>query len=407
MSGPETHRRRSLEKRLAGVRTELELAPERPVLWLRRARILHVLGRHRGARRSIARALELDARSPAVHAWAARMAAEREDFDLAYVRARRALELDPRESTATWVRRRFGLALARVARERGEFVDARALLTHLDRARHRCGVLALEELTLDELVDPASISRERRLRLAWLARPDGGERETILDTIKRRHAVYRVVAWLSDRLESRHGRIAAWLSTAVAVLALAWGQLHGGLQLLDLHEVRAGHEVSSVAVALQVLAACWLLGLVVLREHKWVYLGTTLSDYWLVDEARYPGLLSASERAAGRRCTLYVAAPVVAIALLSTPGPSGPIAFLASIGLVALYPWLGRPPTRTRTVFAVATAVSMAVFALEAAMWDSARVPSTPSPWFWVAGAWLLASIPAGIALRALATRRA
>lgn len=387
--------------------SELEFARNRATLWLRRARLEHVLGRRRRARRAIARALEFDARSSAALAWAARMAAERGDFTRAYVHARRALELDPREATATWVRRRFGLALARVARERGELVDARSLLAHLDRARHLDGVVALEELTLDELVDPASISRERRLRLAWLARPDGGERETILDTIKRRHAAYRVVAWLSGRLESRRGRWTAWLSTAVALFALAWGQLHGGLQLLDLHQVRAAHEASIAAVALQVLAAGWLFGLVVLREHKWVYLGTTLSDYWLVDEARYPGLLSARERAAGRRCTLYVVAPVVAVALLSTPGPSGPVAFLACVGLLSLYPWWSAPSSRTRTVFSVATLASMVVFALEVSFWDGTRNPITPTPWFWLSGAWLLAAIPIGYALRAFATRRA
>ncbi|MBK7878426.1 MAG: hypothetical protein IPJ77_22450 [Planctomycetes bacterium] len=335
------------------------------------------------------------------------MAAERGDIARAYDYARRALDLDPRESTAAWVRRRFGLALARIARERGDLVDARALLAHLDRARHRCGVLALEELMLDDLVDPAAVPHERRQRLAWLARPDGGERETILDTIKRRHAAYRAFAWLSDRLESRRGRWIAWLSTAAAALVLAWGQLHGGLQLLELSAVRSESASSTAVIALQVLAIAWLLGLVVLREHKWVYLGQTLSDYWLVDEARYPGLLSAQERAAGRRSTLYVVAPVVAVALLCTPGPSGPTAFLASIGLVALYPWLGLPPTRARAGFAVATVASMAVFALEVATWDETSVPTARSPWFWAAGAWLLASIPVGFALRSLAARRA
>ena len=49
----------------------------------------------------------------------------------------------------------------------------------------------------------------------------------------------------------------------------------------------------------------------------------------------------------------------------------------------------------------------MVVFALEVSFWDGTRNPITPTPWFWLSGAWLLAAIPIGYALRAFATRRA
>lgn len=292
-------RRRSWKQRLARVRAEQELAPDRAPLWLRRARLEWLLGQRVRARRAVARARELDERSASVHAWSARMDCESGRIRRALVSLARALALDAREPTAVWVSSRWARELARAAATAGDPALQRLLLARAASAVPRGGRRTRET------------AWERRLRRALAVHRDPELLAVLLESIKRRNAFYRALADLNCVFDGPR-RWLAWLVCTVALATIVWGQMHGGWPLLDGVPDGSERDASRSSFHPAQLAAAVVLVLMLLaREEKVQFVIEHATNHLLVRERDHPGLLTPAERALGRRCLIYTALTVV------------------------------------------------------------------------------------------------